>query len=32
MSAGDTYFGQFIDHDMTLDRTPMPEQQLDPKG
>jgi hypothetical protein len=30
--AGDTYFGQFIDHDMTLDRTPMPEQQLDPKG
>ncbi len=30
--AGDTFFGQFIDHDMTLDRTPMPEQQLDPKG
>ena len=32
MVAGDTYFGQFIDHDMTLDRTPMPERQLDPKG
>jgi hypothetical protein len=30
--AGDTYFGQFIDHDMTLDRTPMPEQELDPKA
>jgi hypothetical protein len=29
--AGDTYFGQFIDHDMTADRTPMPEQLLDPK-
>jgi hypothetical protein len=30
--AGDTFLGQFIDHDMTLDRTPMPAQQADPKG
>lgn len=30
--AGDTFLGQFIDHDMTLDRTPMPAQQMDPKG
>jgi hypothetical protein len=28
--AGFTFLGQFIDHDMTLDRTPMPEQQVDP--
>jgi hypothetical protein len=30
--AGDTFLGQFIDHDMTLDRTPMPAQQMDLKG
>ena len=30
--AGYAYLGQFIDHDMTLDRTPMPLQQVDPKG
>jgi hypothetical protein len=28
--AGFTFLGQFIDHDMTLDRTPLPEQQADP--
>jgi Animal haem peroxidase len=28
--AGFTFLGQFIDHDMTLDRTPMPEQATDP--
>ncbi|GAA3957012.1 myeloperoxidase [Amorphoplanes auranticolor] len=28
--AGFTFLGQFIDHDMTLDRTPIPEQQVDP--
>jgi len=32
MPAGDTFFGQFIDHDMTFDTTPMPEQQVDPTG
>jgi hypothetical protein len=32
IAAGDTFLGQFIDHDMTLDRTPMPAQQTDPKG
>jgi hypothetical protein len=30
--AGDTFLGQFIDHDMTHDTTPMPDQQVDPKG
>jgi hypothetical protein len=30
--SGEVFLGQFIDHDMTLDRTPMPEQELDPKG
>ena len=30
--AGDTFLGQFIDHDMTLDSTPMPAQQTDPRG
>jgi hypothetical protein len=30
--AGFTFLGQFIDHDMTLDRTPLPEQQADPRG
>ena len=28
--AGFTFLGQFIDHDMTLDRTPMPDQEVDP--
>jgi len=28
--AGFTFLGQFIDHDMTQDRTPMPEQEIDP--
>ncbi|WP_184952067.1 peroxidase family protein [Paractinoplanes abujensis] len=28
--AGFTFLGQFIDHDMTLDRTPVPEQEVDP--
>ncbi|WP_298584713.1 heme peroxidase family protein [uncultured Kocuria sp.] len=32
MSAGFAYLGQFIDHDMTLDRTPMPDQDQDPKA
>jgi hypothetical protein len=30
--AGFTFLGQFIDHDMTLDRTPIPEQQTDPNA
>ncbi|GGN06043.1 hypothetical protein FHR83_001493 [Actinoplanes campanulatus] len=28
--AGFTFLGQFIDHDMTLDRTPLAEAQADP--
>ncbi|GIE89932.1 peroxidase family protein [Actinoplanes regularis] len=32
ISAGFTFLGQFIDHDMTLDRTPLPEQQTDPQA
>ncbi|GEO94365.1 peroxidase family protein [Kocuria turfanensis] len=32
MPAGFAYLGQFIDHDMTLDLTPLPEQQVDPTG
>ncbi|MFI7493785.1 heme peroxidase family protein [Kocuria sp. M4R2S49] len=32
MPAGFAYLGQFIDHDMTLDLTALPEQQVDPKG
>lgn len=32
MPAGFTYLGQFIDHDMTLDRTPLSEQAVDPRG
>ena len=28
--AGYTYFGQFVDHDMTRDPTPLPQQQVDP--
>ena len=30
--SGEVFLGQFIDHDMTFDRSPMPEQELDPKG
>ncbi|GIE83140.1 myeloperoxidase [Actinoplanes philippinensis] len=30
--AGFTFLGQFIDHDMTLDRTPLPDAQADPHG
>lgn len=30
--AGFTFLGQFIDHDMTLDRTPLPQQQTDPRA
>jgi hypothetical protein len=30
--AGFTFLGQFIDHDMTRDTTPLTEQQQDPKG
>jgi hypothetical protein len=30
ITAGYTFFGQFVDHDLTLDRTPLPEQQVDP--
>ncbi|HYP45697.1 MAG TPA: heme peroxidase family protein [Propionibacteriaceae bacterium] len=32
MPAGYIYLGQFIDHDMTLDRTPLTQQQQDPNG
>ncbi|MDQ5834895.1 MAG: peroxidase, partial [Actinomycetota bacterium] len=28
--AGFTYLGQFIDHDITFDPTPLPEQRRDP--
>jgi hypothetical protein len=28
--AGFTYLGQFIDHDMTFDTTPIPERTIDP--
>ncbi|HEY0736429.1 MAG TPA: heme peroxidase family protein [Herpetosiphonaceae bacterium] len=28
--AGFTFFGQFIDHDITLDNTPLDQQQADP--
>jgi Animal haem peroxidase len=30
--AGYTYLGQFIDHDMTFDQTPLAQQQVDPHG
>jgi hypothetical protein len=30
--AGFTFLGQFIDHDMTFDTTPMPQQQQDPNA
>jgi hypothetical protein len=32
ITAGFTFLGQFIDHDMTLDRTPLGEQNDDPHG
>ena len=32
MPAGYIYFGQFVDHDMTLDKTPLTQQQQDPRG
>jgi hypothetical protein len=28
--AGFTFLGQFVDHDMTFDQTPLPAQQVDP--
>jgi hypothetical protein len=28
--AGFTFLGQFIDHDLTFDQTPLSDQQLDP--
>jgi hypothetical protein len=30
--AGYTYFGQFVDHDITLDTTPLEQQRADPKA
>jgi heme peroxidase len=30
--AGYIYLGQFVDHDMTLDRTPLTQQQQDPRA
>lgn len=30
--AGFTYFGQFVDHDITLDTTPLAEQMADPQA
>jgi len=30
--AGFTFLGQFVDHDMTFDQTPLPVQQVDPHG
>ncbi|MHA6791952.1 peroxidase family protein [Pseudonocardia bannensis] len=32
MPAGYIYFGQFIDHDMTRDKTPLTLQKQDPRG
>jgi len=32
LPAGYTYLGQFIDHDMKRDETPLSQQQADPKG
>lgn len=31
LPAGYTYLGQFIDHDITFDTTPLPEIQIDPE-
>jgi len=30
--TGFTFLGQFVDHDMTFDQTPLGTQQLDPHG
>jgi Animal haem peroxidase len=30
--SGDTYFGQFVDHDLTLDSSPSPTEPQDPVG
>ncbi|HEX2192671.1 MAG TPA: heme peroxidase family protein [Acidimicrobiales bacterium] len=30
--AGYTFLGQFLDHDITMDRTPLEQQQRDPKA
>jgi hypothetical protein len=32
ITAGYTFFGQFVDHDITRDPTPMPQQRTDPHG
>ena len=32
MPAGYIYFGQFVDHDMTLDKTPLTQQKQDPRA
>ncbi|MCU1626303.1 MAG: heme peroxidase [Pseudonocardia sp.] len=32
MPAGFIYLGQFIDHDMTRDATPLADQRVDPRG
>jgi hypothetical protein len=32
MPAGYIYFGQFVDHDMTLDKTPLTQQKQDVRG
>jgi hypothetical protein len=32
MPAGYIYLGQFIDHDMTLDKTPLAQQKQDPRA
>jgi hypothetical protein len=32
VTAGYTFLGQFIDHDLTRDTTPMPLQRTDPRG
>jgi hypothetical protein len=32
LPAGYTYLGQFIDHDMTHDQTPLSQQSVDPSG
>jgi hypothetical protein len=32
LPAGFTYFGQFVDHDLTLDRSPLSEQEQDPEA
>ncbi len=32
MPAGYIYLGQFVDHDMTLDKTPLTQQQQDPRA